>query len=328
LEECVIWAYYLYDVDYDEYYYYHQDEYIFNMSFEFDNSLFKSSSISFTKINNSEFIWSSLDSSGIAMISKSNFTKSDIISDSGTLSIDNCNFNGNENYVSCEEAKLILSNSNFHGKISIDAPKHKFTGCKGMDNIISPIKVKAISKPVVYKSKSSYKLKLTNSNFGNVMANFKFNIYICNADEKILKKYKNLKTNSKGVVSIKGLSKLNAGSYFFLFKTSNRFLDGWHKEFTVKKIKTTVKAPKFTSNYKKSKNFKITVKANKKGVKNVKIKVKVFNGKKFKIYKLKTNKKGIAKLNAKKLSKGNHKVVISSGNKNYKISAKSKIIIK
>lgn len=53
-------------------------------------------------------------------------------------------------------------------------------------------------------------------------------------------------------------------------------------------------------------------------------------GKKSKTYALKTDKKGVAKYNVKKmkLKKGNHKVVISSGNANYKVSAKSKITIK
>lgn len=96
----------------------------------------------------------------------------------------------------------------------------------------------------------------------------------------------------------------------------------------IKKAKTTVKAPKVTAKYKKSKYFKITVKSNKKAIKNLKIKVKVYTGKKYKTYKLKTNKKGVAQINTKKLKKGNHKVIISSLNKNYSVSAKSKIKIK
>ena len=54
----------------------------------------------------------------------------------------------------------------------------------------------------------------------------------------------------------------------------------------------------------------------------------VSSGKKYKTYNLKTNSKGIAKLNTKSLKKGNHKVIISSGNSNYKVSAKSMIKIK
>ena len=84
------------------------------------------------------------------------------------------------------------------------------------------------------------------------------------------------------------------------------------------------------NNFKKSKYFKLTLKnkATKKAVSKIKVKVKVFTGKKSKIYTVKTNKKGVGYLNTKKLSKGLHKVVITSGNKNYKITAKSSIKIK
>ena len=54
----------------------------------------------------------------------------------------------------------------------------------------------------------------------------------------------------------------------------------------------------------------------------------MYTGKNAKTYHLKTNYNGIAKLNVKKLSKGSHKVVITSEDANYKFSAKSKIKIK
>ncbi|WP_407394160.1 DUF3344 domain-containing protein [Methanobrevibacter sp.] len=96
------------------------------------------------------------------------------------------------------------------------------------------------------------------------------------------------------------------------------------------KIKTVVKAPKVTNKFKKSKYFKLKVlkKSNKKPVKKIKVKVRVYTGKKYKTYTVKTNKKGIAKLNTKKLKVGKHKVKIYSGDSRYKISAKSVIKIK
>lgn len=187
--------------------------------------------------------------------------------------------------------------------------------------------MKVISPNLVYNSGTTYKMRLINSNFGNPFSNFTFKVVVYNSNGKKLKTY-NLKTGSDGVVSVKGLTKLAAGNYYFQFVSTNEFLDEWEKNFAVKKVKTTVKAPKITAFHKKSKYFKITVKSNKKAIKKVKINVKIFTGKKYKIYKIKTNKKGVAKLNTKKLSKGKHKVVISSGNKNYKISAKSRITIK
>ena len=56
--------------------------------------------------------------------------------------------------------------------------------------------------------------------------------------------------------------------------------------------------------------------------------MKVYTGKKFKTYSVKTNKNGIAKFNTKKLSKGNHRVVVSSANSNYSVSKKSAIKIR
>lgn len=84
-----------------------------------------------------------------------------------------------------------------------------------------------------------------------------------------------------------------------------------------------------TSKFKKSDYFKVNVKnkISKKAVSKVKIKIKVYTNKKFKTYSVKTNKKGTAKINTKNLKIGKHKVIISSGNNNYKISAKSEIKI-
>ena len=98
----------------------------------------------------------------------------------------------------------------------------------------------------------------------------------------------------------------------------------------ITKAKTIVKAPKVTARYKKSKYFKVTVKnkASNKAAAKIKVKIKVYTGKKYKTYTVKTNKKGVAKINTKKLKRGKHKVVISSGNSNYIISKKSSIRIR
>ena len=98
----------------------------------------------------------------------------------------------------------------------------------------------------------------------------------------------------------------------------------------ITKAKTIVKAPKVTAKYKKSKYFKVTIKnkASNKAAAKIKVKIKVYTGKKYKTYTVKTDKKGVAKINTKKLKRGKHKVVISSGNSNYIISKKSSIRIK
>ena len=98
----------------------------------------------------------------------------------------------------------------------------------------------------------------------------------------------------------------------------------------IKKLATVVKAPKVTKRYKKSKYFKVSVKlkSTKKPLNKFKVKLRIYTGKKYKTYTIKTNKKGIAKFNTKKLKRGKHKVVLLSGNSNYKLSGKTSIRIK
>lgn len=148
------------------------------------------------------------------------------------------------------------------------------------------------------------------------------------------KTYKNYyaTTNAKGVASFASASKLAIGSHKVEITSSQKGYVVKKTSSTIKvaKAKTTVTAPKVTSKVKKSKYFKVTVKnkASKKVVKSIKVKVKVYTGKKFKTYTLKTNAKGVAQLNVKSLKVGTHKVVISSGNSKYIISKKSSIVIK
>lgn len=98
------------------------------------------------------------------------------------------------------------------------------------------------------------------------------------------------------------------------------------KNIKIKKIKTTVKAPKVTNKFKKTNYFKVTVKNKRtnKAVKNTNVKVKI--GKK--TYNIKTNSNGMAKFNTKNLNVGKYNIVISSGNPKYSMSAKSTIKIR
>ena len=99
----------------------------------------------------------------------------------------------------------------------------------------------------------------------------------------------------------------------------------------IKKTTAKLTAKKLTSKKGTANYFKVTVK-NKKTKKiltgGVKLKVKVFTGKKYKTYTIKSNSKGIARFNVKSLKKGNHRVVVSSKTKYVKAkSLKSKIKI-
>ena len=125
---------------------------------------------------------------------------------------------------------------------------------------------------------------------------------------------------SKGVIEYK-LAKLNAGTYKLRIESANGKYS-LKKTITVKvnPLKLKVKVKKATHKFKKKQYFKFTVK----NAKKVKVKLKI--GKK--TYKVKTDKKGVAKFNTKSLKRGTHKVTISSGDGNYKFSAKSSIKIR
>lgn len=139
-------------------------------------------------------------------------------------------------------------------------------------------------------------------------------------------------TGSNGVASFKLASKLAIGTHKVEITSSNTAYDVKKTTSSIKvaKAKTTVKAPKVSAKVKKTKYFKVTVKnkASKKVVKSLKLKVKVFTGKKYKTYTIKTNSKGVAQLNTKSLKVGKHNAVISSGNAKYTVSYKSVITIK
>jgi hypothetical protein len=81
-------------------------------------------------------------------------------------------------------------------------------------------------------------------------------------------------------------------------------------------------AKKLTTTYKSGKIFKIYLKNSKtnKKVKGIKIKLKVYTGKKYKTYTYTTDKNGQVKFKTSKLSAGNHKIIISSSNTNIKLS--------
>lgn len=138
-------------------------------------------------------------------------------------------------------------------------------------------------------------------------------------------------SNSKGIVKFDA-SVLNKGTNKLqIFIDDKKYKSNVAKSTVViKKAKATVKAPKVVRKYKKTGYFKVTVKhkATKKPVKNTKISVMITNKNGIYVqYILKTNGKGVASVNTKYLTKGTHKVKITSYG-NYIMSATSQIRIK
>ena len=143
---------------------------------------------------------------------------------------------------------------------------------------------------------------------------------------------KTLKTNANGIATFTGASTLSVGTHKVVITSSDAkySVSKITSSIKVSKAGTVVTAKKLTVKYKKSKYFTVTVKnkATKKPVKSIVVKIKVFTGKKAKIYNIKTNSKGIAKFNTKQLQIGTHNVVIYSGNSKYVINQKSAIVVK
>ncbi len=210
------------------------------------------------------------------------------------------------------------------GKLTIDKSTYKKSITLD-DNLTSIKLIKASSSNVntFYNSGAPITVKLTNKNTKKPVAGYVL--------LKIGSKGYTVESNSKGIATFR-LAGVNVGTHYVTITSRNTGyylpIESSKIKVVIKKASTSIKAPKVTAKYKKSKYFKITVKSNKKIVKSLKLKVKVYTGKKYKTYNLKTNKKGIAALNTKKLKIGKHRVVITSGNSNYQVSAKSFITIR
>ena len=207
----------------------------------------------------------------------------------------------------------------------------KFTS---LDNSLKPfnlININAKSMKTTYLSGDNLNIVFSTTENNRLASYFSF-LIIIKKDKYEYSDY--AETDFKGLYSYP-VSKLSPATYSFEIHS------GYGDEvytapfilktitITVLKINTIIKAPKVTNKYKRAKYFKVTVKNKNtnKAIKYLKIKLKIYTGKKYKIYNIKTDKKGVAKFKTNKLKKGNHKVVISSGSSIYKISKTSLIKI-
>ena len=185
-------------------------------------------------------------------------------------------------------------------------------------------KITAKSIKVYSNKKFTYTVKLTDNN--TPVSGEKIELTIFDIDDTY-KSY-SAKTNSKGIVTFK-IGPQSKGKYMTYIETYDLLEEKYITVIQNPKTKTTVKAPGVTAKYKQNKYFKVTVK-NYKGnpIKKLNLKLKVYTNNKYKYYKIKTNSKGIALFNTKKLNAGSHVVYIYNADKKYDITKKSKIVIK
>ncbi|WP_407377808.1 Ig-like domain repeat protein [Methanobrevibacter sp.] len=115
-------------------------------------------------------------------------------------------------------------------------------------------------------------------------------------------------------------------------KVPNKKYLGVHKFGNIDKlvkIPTKISAPKVTNDFNQTKYFKVTIKNKNtnKVVKGLKIKIKITSVNGTKTYSVKTDKKGVAKINTKNFLIGSYKVVLAPATNKYLISGKSGINI-
>lgn len=190
-------------------------------------------------------------------------------------------------------------------------------------------KLSAPKVTAYYKQGKYFTITLKNSKTNKAIYDAKVNIRVYISSNR----YYNYEANTGSNGQLKfSLDSYKPGTY----KVEVRGADS--KDFTVKKITSKFvvkKAPtkltpkKLTAKKGAKKYFKVTVKnkKTKKVIKGVKVKIKVYTGKKYKTYTVKTNSKGIAQINVKSLKVGTHKVVVTSANK-YCVAKTAKSTIK
>ena len=204
-------------------------------------------------------------------------------------------------------------------KIKVSSADTRYTGSSVSATITVKKATAKITAPKVtayYKQGKYFTVKVINTKNKKPIYDAKVNIKIFVTSTS----YYNYNGNTGLNGQLKLLIDLKPGTYKVVVKGND------NKDFTanqvtsqiiVKKAPTKLYPAKLSAKKGDNKTFKVTVKntKTKKIISGVKVTLKVYTGKTYKTYTVKTNSKGIAQLNVKSLSVGTHKVVVSSADK-------------
>ena len=197
------------------------------------------------------------------------------------------------------------SNAVSNGSAQTEVTKSNLTEPKSISLSVSKLST-------TYGSGKYFKVKVIDSKAKKPVANVKLILKVYSG-----KKYKKITaaTDSNGIAKYYA-SNLGIGNHKVTInvKDSKKFSSKMkYSSIKISMAKLKISAPKITAYYKESKMYNIAIKnrESKKPMKNIKVVIKVFTGKKYKKYSLKTDKKGIVGFNMKSLSKGKHNVVIN-----------------
>ena len=165
-----------------------------------------------------------------------------------------------------------------------------------------------------YKSGKYYKVKLTNTKNKALMYASKINIKVYISKSR----YYNLTgtTDGNGLVQFKITFK--PGTYKVVVSSADKGYSAKAVTSQIKVSKSPIKIAPTSLKVKRYSYFKVKVTStkSKKVLSGVKVKVRVYTGRKYKTYTIKTNKKGIASLKISQ-KRGKHKVVLSPGSPTY-----------
>lgn len=161
-----------------------------------------------------------------------------------------------------------------------------------------------------YRSGRLYKIKVINTKNNKAMYGAKVLIKVYTSKNKFYR-YEGTSAGN-GIVQFK--INYKPGTYKVVISANDK---GYTAKSVTRQIKVTKSPIKMTPTslkVKKGKTFKVKVTStkSKKVLSGIKVKVKVYTGKKYKNYTIKTNKKGIASLKITQ-KVGKHKIVLSPG---------------
>ena len=187
-------------------------------------------------------------------------------------------------------------------------------------------KLTAYKLITTYKSGKLYNVRMVNTKTKQKPTNVKIGIKLYTG-----KKYKTYYAITKNGLAQFDLTSSSVGTHKLVIYSalSSAKATKITRYLVIKKGSFKASAAKVKNKLKKDQYFKVKVisKNTKKPAKDLKVKVKVYTGKKYKTYNIKTNAKGIAQLNTKSIAKGTHNVVVNSGDKYGSFTVKSSIVI-
>ena len=227
-------------------------------------------------------------------------------------------------YTSSKKYTQFIGKTNKDGKVYLSTPlsvgKHKII-YQSVDNNYksgqitryvtvktAPAKFSAPKVSTYYKSGRVFKIKLINTKTKKPIHSGKMNIKLYISKNKYYN-YTGV-TDAKGFVQFKAT--LKPGTYKVVVSDYDKGYTAKAVTSQIKVSKSPIKIAPTALKVKKGKYFKVKVTStkSKKVLSAVKVKVRVYTGKKYKIYTIKTNKKGIASLKIKQ-KVGKHKVVLT-----------------